>query len=162
MQRLQCDGAATHAFEGFFEPRDCGNQVWTGAWPGDAECAELGWHSFWEHPGRGWVVCGPGHPQAGPDLNRLCIETEWDPLACRWRRRGDPVDDTFYVHWHLEIRCVHSLAPLDAVKGYVIQPRGNTALHDGGHQRLRVQPGRAGPRRVRQLTAVRLVKGKHD
>jgi hypothetical protein len=29
-----------------------------------------------------------------------------------------------------EIRCLHSLAPLDAVKGYVIEPRGGTALHD--------------------------------
>ena len=29
-----------------------------------------------------------------------------------------------------EIRCVASLAPLDAVKGYVIEPRGNTAMYD--------------------------------
>jgi hypothetical protein len=29
-----------------------------------------------------------------------------------------------------EIRCVASLAPLDAVKGYVIEPRGWTAMHD--------------------------------
>lgn len=29
-----------------------------------------------------------------------------------------------------EIRCVHSLASLDAVQGYVIRPRGGTAMHD--------------------------------
>lgn len=29
-----------------------------------------------------------------------------------------------------EIRCLHSLAPLDTVKGYVIDPRGGTAMHD--------------------------------
>jgi hypothetical protein len=29
-----------------------------------------------------------------------------------------------------EIRCVASLAPLDAVKGYVIEPRGGTAMYD--------------------------------
>jgi hypothetical protein len=29
-----------------------------------------------------------------------------------------------------EIRCLHSLASLDAVKGYVIEPRGGTAMHD--------------------------------
>jgi hypothetical protein len=29
-----------------------------------------------------------------------------------------------------EIRCVHSLAPLDTVRGYVIEPRGSTAMHD--------------------------------
>lgn len=29
-----------------------------------------------------------------------------------------------------EIRCVHSFAPLDAVAGYVIEPRDATALHD--------------------------------
>lgn len=29
-----------------------------------------------------------------------------------------------------EIRCLHSLAPLDSVKGYRIEPRGSTAMHD--------------------------------
>ena len=29
-----------------------------------------------------------------------------------------------------EIRCVHSLAPLDAAQGYLIEPRGGTAMHD--------------------------------
>lgn len=29
-----------------------------------------------------------------------------------------------------EIRCVHSFASLDAVKSYVIEPRGGTAMHD--------------------------------
>lgn len=29
-----------------------------------------------------------------------------------------------------EIRCLHSLAPLDTVTGYVIEPRGGTAMND--------------------------------
>lgn len=29
-----------------------------------------------------------------------------------------------------EIRCLHSVAPLDSVKGYRIDPRGGTAMHD--------------------------------
>lgn len=92
-QRLSC----RHAGE---DGHDCGAAVWSGAWPGEAECMLFGWFSCLV-PGRGWVQCGPGHPEAGPDLNRLAREAEWDPLACRWRRPGDPADDTPYVRWHL-------------------------------------------------------------
>lgn len=37
-----------------------------------------------------------------------------------------------YSLWDFDdkIRCLHSLAPIDAVTGYVIEPRGWTALHD--------------------------------
>lgn len=101
-QRISCD-VGTTVF-GWAEPLphdDCGRQAWTGEWPGVAECEELGWHSFFESPGRGWVLCGPDDPRAGPDLNRLAVGAEWDPRACRMRQRGAPVDDTFYVHWHL-------------------------------------------------------------
>jgi hypothetical protein len=102
-QRLSCDaGTVVFGWPEKSPHDDCGNQVWTGAWPGDAECAEFGWHVFWESPGRGWVRCGPDDPRAGPNLNRLVEEADWDPQACRRRRPGDPVDDTFYVHWHLE------------------------------------------------------------
>ena len=78
---------------------DCGQQAWSGAWPGEAECEVFGWHSYFAPP---WTRCGPDHPEAGPDLNRLVMEAAWDPQACRWRRAADPVDDTAYVHWHLE------------------------------------------------------------
>lgn len=90
IQRLQC-----------CEDHDCGTETWSGAWPGEADCEVLGWHSYFI-PYKGWLRCGPGHPEAGPDLNRLAMETEWDPQACRHRRPGDPVDDTAYVHWHLQ------------------------------------------------------------
>jgi hypothetical protein len=102
-QRISCD-VLTSVF-GYPERSphdDCGSQAWSGEWPGTAECSEYGLHTFWEHPGRGWVRCGPDHPKAGPNLNRLVGEAEWDARACRWRMPGTPVDDTFYVHWHLE------------------------------------------------------------
>lgn len=119
------------------EDHDCGNQVWTGAWPGDAECSIYGWHSYFE-PGRGWVRCDPGHPEAGPDLNRLGAfsgETEWDPVACRYRRRGEDPDDTSYIRWH-QARGL----PLEPSARYVVNgetvPAGDLA---------RVQPGDGSP-----------------
>jgi hypothetical protein len=78
LQRLMCGGS-----------HDCGRSVWTGEWPGTAECAEFGWAMF---PG--------GSPEEYPDLNRLVTEGEWDRRAQRWRQSGGPVDDAYYVHWH--------------------------------------------------------------
>jgi hypothetical protein len=109
-QRLSCDvGAVVFGWPETRPHDDCGSQVWPGEWPGVAECEEFGWHSFFESPGRGWVRCEAGDPRAGTDLNRLHAETDWDPVACRRRRPGDPVDDTFYVSWHLDRGC--SLEP---------------------------------------------------
>lgn len=49
---------------------------WTGQWPGQAECEEFGWYSYWCDPEPGeeygkWVRCDKDHPKAGADLNRL-------------------------------------------------------------------------------------------
>jgi hypothetical protein len=52
------------------------NTVWTGHWPGEAECHEYGF--LLDH--------GPGQ-QAFPDLNRLYVECEWDPEEQRMVRR---------------------------------------------------------------------------
>lgn len=47
---------------------------WTGVWPGVIECIERGFFCY-EDPqrltGKYWVSCGPDHPQARADLNRL-------------------------------------------------------------------------------------------
>ncbi len=58
----------------------CPRDVWTGRWPGTAECEEFGW------------MIGPGQP----DLNRLLTTATWDPLACRWNRPipATPTTDT--------------------------------------------------------------------
>jgi len=75
---------------------DCGADVWTGRWPGEAECEEFGWWSvfygFDKIGGTGWLRCGPDTPEAVPDLTRLHTEGEWDREAQRWRRRSDRVD----------------------------------------------------------------------
>lgn len=118
-QRISCEGGdglghAVEVMPGCFEVRDCGHQVWSGAWPGVAECEELGWHSYLV-PYEGWTRCEPDHPEAGTDLNRLFAEAEWDRAACRWRRPGGPVDDTVYVAWHL-------------ARGYALEPSARYAV----------------------------------
>ena len=48
------------------------NTVWTGHWPGDAECREYGF----------FIDLGPDAPAGAlpmPDLNRLYAECDWDP-----------------------------------------------------------------------------------
>lgn len=102
-QRLQCDGYLPHALQdvphigqpspGCLVPVDCGRDIWTGLWPGEAECREYGWYSWFRAPEPGetygeWVRCDPDHPEAGPDLNRLVLECTWDRGARRWVRRG--------------------------------------------------------------------------
>ncbi len=62
---------------------DCGDDVWTGTWPGEMECAEFGW----------WVVPvgGQFRPMesgeeslAIPDLNRLAVDARWDREQARF------------------------------------------------------------------------------
>ena len=78
---------------------DCGGQLlscgcaptrprlpWTGKWPGEAECRELGWYARLV-PGAGWVRCAADHPEAQPDLNRLFIDAQWDADAGRFARK---------------------------------------------------------------------------
>ena len=61
---------------------------WTGGWPGNAECRELGW--FATHvPGQGWTRCVFDDPGATEDWIRLRMEATWDPAAGRFRLRED-------------------------------------------------------------------------
>jgi len=84
-QMLQCDGRDE---EYPCAEHDCGEDVWTGRWPGDAECEEFGWWVQDRCSERvGFVPCAPDAPGAMADLNRLVIHAEWDPSARRWQRR---------------------------------------------------------------------------
>lgn len=60
---------------------DCGEDIWSGVWPGREDAAALGWYSYFGPP---WIRCGPDHPQATPDLNRLVEEGRWDRENKRW------------------------------------------------------------------------------
>jgi len=41
--------------------------------------------------GRGWVPCDPDAPGAPPDINRLCAEAEWEPIAGRWKPKVERI-----------------------------------------------------------------------
>jgi hypothetical protein len=59
LQRLTCE-----------TDHDCGQDVWTGWWPGQLDCERLGW------------MLGPDLP----DLNRLYTEATWDTDRYAWVR----------------------------------------------------------------------------
>lgn len=66
---------------------DCGQDVWTGTWPGVDDAIRLGWYAR-ETP-HGLQRCGPGDAGAMPDLNRLNGfngEVRWDRGTRRWVR----------------------------------------------------------------------------
>jgi hypothetical protein len=54
---------------------DCGEDIWTGIWPGEEECIEFGWYTKWTD--HGWEKCEADDPDATPDLNRL-IYAKWN------------------------------------------------------------------------------------
>lgn len=47
---------------------DCGKDIWTSRWPGEADCERLGW------------MIGPGLH----DLYRLVTEATWNPTTQQW------------------------------------------------------------------------------
>jgi hypothetical protein len=58
--------------------------VWTGLWPGEAECIEFGW--FGRLTRDGWRACELYAPGAIPDRNRLYREAVWDRAEKRWKQ----------------------------------------------------------------------------
>jgi hypothetical protein len=68
---------------GVDEDHDCGDDIWTGEWPGVVECREFGFWSYWSDDD-GWVRCTADHPQASEDLNTLVSWCRWDRAAGRW------------------------------------------------------------------------------
>jgi hypothetical protein len=87
-----CDVERCPSCGGQFISCDCPDRLksrrlpWTGEWPGEAECREFGWYARLV-PGVGWVPCHADDPGAGPDLNRLYADAEWDRLTGRFVRR---------------------------------------------------------------------------
>lgn len=61
-----------------FSPQPgCRPTRWLGYFPGQLEAVEYGFFCHWDSD-NGWVTCGPEHPEAMPDLNRLVVECDWD------------------------------------------------------------------------------------
>lgn len=99
MQRIQCGmgiplfvGEALYDWEDH-DPHpgeDCGQDIWSGQWPGQDDAVRLGWWSYFRPDfgeGTGWAQCGPEHPGATPDLNRLAISGKWNAELRRWEAR---------------------------------------------------------------------------
>lgn len=64
-QRLSCECDEDN------DLHDPAASAWTGAWPGVAECRELGW---WCIMGaKGWESCSADTPGATEDLNRYAV-----------------------------------------------------------------------------------------
>lgn len=69
------------------EAHDCGNETWTGEWPGAADARRLGWWCYFRPDfgeGNGWARCAPDHPGASEDLNRLQSSGRWNRELQRW------------------------------------------------------------------------------
>lgn len=93
-QRLQCQPGARMVVRGYLpnggvdvdwvvDGHDCGEDIWTGLWPGKAECREYGWWAVFDPP---WRRVPAGTPGAVEDLNRLVVEARWDRETQRWVR----------------------------------------------------------------------------
>lgn len=84
-----CDIArcALHGIQQVQCGTSCPPNTWTGYWAGELEAVEFGFFTRWKPEG-GWEVCGPGHPDARPDLNRIMVECDWNPATQRYVLRN--------------------------------------------------------------------------
>jgi hypothetical protein len=100
-QRFSCDYALDYTDEPESDPmvidpsdpHDCGEDVWTGMWPGYREAIEFGWWIKWIDAAPGerygeWRPTTASDPKARPDLNRLNIDCVWDRDNERWMMRA--------------------------------------------------------------------------
>lgn len=97
-QRVQCEPGARMVVRGILpnggvdvdweeDGHDCGRDVWSGRWPGEAECEEFGWWAVFVPCGNpSWKPVPAGTPGAVLDLNRLVVEAKWSPGQRRWVR----------------------------------------------------------------------------
>jgi hypothetical protein len=69
---------------------DCGQDVWTGYWPGILECQKFGFWCYWgpTYGESGFVRCDKDHPDAMEDLNRLLIACDWNPTTQQWELKS--------------------------------------------------------------------------
>ena len=61
--------------------------VWSGIWPGVAECIEYGFWCTRGPNGFGWVRCSASEEGATEDLNRLTVECNWDQEKQKWVKK---------------------------------------------------------------------------
>lgn len=69
---LVADGDDPEDYEAAQHPGSCLGTTWTGRWPGQVECEELGWWCVFT-PGRGFTQVTAGTPGFRHDLNRLIL-----------------------------------------------------------------------------------------
>jgi len=74
------------------EDHDCGKDIWTGQWPGEADAIRLGWHC--RRKDIGYESCAPDDPGALPDINRLFTDARWNRAEHRWELPDTPSDQS--------------------------------------------------------------------
>lgn len=67
----------------------CGEDIWSGEWPGYEECRQYKLWCYWQPPAPDdssgeFVPCGEDHPNALADLNALQRCGIWDRELKRW------------------------------------------------------------------------------
>lgn len=132
-QQLICCGAFDDE-----QDHECTPDIWTGLWPGTAECREFGWYARFDPPKPGhrygvWAVTTADDPRAHEDLNRLAIGCVWDRDQQRWVKRPD----TF---GYLCIDCEGDLRPPGLIPRYPVA-EGYSCPNCGTYQ---LRPGTVG------------------
>lgn len=108
--KIYSEGPTAEMFAKFDQEWGAKRQIWSGEWPGVAECREMGlWCRMTEH---GWTPCAPDDPEAREDLNRLHTVTQWDQTQQKWVPKAKSASATeleqdqekFRRQMHLDIR----------------------------------------------------------
>jgi hypothetical protein len=89
---IYSNGPTPEMYKKFDDEFEQYRKPWSGVWPGVEECREYGLYCYWDESAKHkWVECGPDHPGATENLNRLNEwgDFYWDIPSQRWVKRKE-------------------------------------------------------------------------